>query len=235
MSVKGGGIDLQESVRPYLICCGILKEEVERLMERGSLPVEPYFLDAGLHADYSDVEKELTRAIEECSRDGSRGVVVVYGDLCHPNMKGLIGKYDNVIKVDALNCIDCLLGGHGKLLEIDPNHEYFYLSPGWMPSRLKANARFRPIFEKSEEEMRRQFRMLKGIILFDTLGNLKEFEGKVEEFSRRTGLPILDKKVVGLDGFRDLILEAIRKLEKTRRVKSRRGLKREAQIKRGRQ
>gem|GEM_PF-298383 len=225
---------MQNRVRPYMIYCGILKEEVEKLMERGSLPVEPYFLDAGLHTDYGDVEVGLTRAIEECSGDGSRRVVVVYGDLCHPNMKGLIGKYDNVVKVDALNCIDCLLGGHGRLLEIDPNHEYFYLSPGWMPSRLKANLRFRPIFKTSEEETKKQFRMLKGIILFDTLGNLKEFEGEVEEFSRRTGLPILDKKVVGLDGFRDLILEAIRKLEKTRRVKSRRGLKREARIKRGR-
>jgi len=234
MSVGGGGTNLQESVRPYLIYCGILKEEIERLMEHGSLPVEPYFLDAGLHADYGDLEKGLTRAIKECSRDGTRGVVVVYGDLCHPNMKGLIGKYDNVVKVDALNCIDCLLGGHGKLLEVDPNHEYFYLSPGWMPSRLKANLRFRPIFETGEEETKRQFRMLKGIILFDTLGNVKEFEGEAEEFSRRTELPILDKKVVGLHGFRDLILEAIRKLEKTRRVKSRRGLKREARIKRGR-
>ncbi|MBM5804655.1 MAG: DUF1638 domain-containing protein [Candidatus Verstraetearchaeota archaeon] len=221
MSVGGGGIELQGSVRPYLIYCGILKEEIERLMERGSLPVEPYFLDAGLHADYGDLEKGLTRAIGKCSRDGTRGVVVVYGDLCHPNMKGLIGKYDNVVKVDALNCIDCLLGGHGRLLEIDPNHEYFYLSPGWMPSRLKANARFRSIFEKSEEEMRRQFSRLRGIILFDSLGNLEGFEEEVEDFSRRTGLPVLESRVVGLDGLEGLILEAIKRLEQVRGAKSR--------------
>jgi len=216
MSVEGGGIDLQESVRPYLICCGILKEEVERLMERGSLPVEPYFLDAGLHADYGDLERGLTRAIKKCSRDGSRGVVVVYGDLCHPNIRGLIGKYDNAVKVDALNCIDCLLGGHGRLLEIDPNREYFYLSPGWTPLRLKANARFRPVFEMSKEEMKKLFSRLKGIILFDTLGNLREFEDEVKEFSRKTGLPILETRVVGPDRLRDLILEALERWGNTK-------------------
>jgi len=218
-------LDLKDD-RPYLICCGILKEEVEELMQRGSLPVEPYFLNAGLHADYDDLEKELTVAMEECSRDRPRGAVVVYGDMCHPDMKGLMGKYDNAVKVNAVNCIDCLLGGHGKLLEIDPKHEYFYLSPGWMLSRLKANVRFRPIFDISEEEMRKQFSRLKGIILFDSLGNLSEFEDEVEEFSRRTGLPVLEKRAVGLYRFRDLILEAIGKLEKARRAKSRQVLKR---------
>ncbi len=42
---------------------------------------------------------------------------VVYGDMCHHGIKRIIKKYSNAVKVDALNCIDCLLGGHQKLLE----------------------------------------------------------------------------------------------------------------------
>jgi hypothetical protein len=45
--------------------------------------------------------------------------VVVYGDLClgfNGEMNVLMADYD-VVKVDALNCIDCLLGGRGNLLE----------------------------------------------------------------------------------------------------------------------
>lgn len=203
--------------KPYLICCGILKKEIEKLIEDSQLPVEPVFLEAGLHVDYGELEKELTKAIEECSKDSSRGVIVVYGDWCHPKMKEIIGKHDSVVKVDALNCIDCLLGGHGKLSEIDPNNEYFYLSPGWMPSQLKVNPRFNPIFYgASPEEIKQQFSQLKGILLFDSLEDLDEFKDEIEEFSNHTGLPILDKKLAGLDRLKIFILETIKRLKNVR-------------------
>ena len=197
--------------KPYLICCGILKKEVEKLIEDSQLPVEPFFLEAGLHVDYGELGKQLKQAIKECSKDSSRGIIVVYGDLCHPKMKEIIGKHDNVVKVDALNCIDCLLGGHGKLLDIDPNYEYFYLSPGWMPSNLKANPRFCPLFYGlSPEEIKQLFSQLKGIMLIDSLEDLDEFKSEIEEFSNYTGLPILGKKLAGLDRLKDFILETIK-------------------------
>jgi len=200
--------------RPYLICCGILKKEIEKLIEDSQLPVEPFFLEAGLHVNPDELEEQLTQAIEECSKDSSRGIIVVYGDLCHLQMKEIIGKYDNVVKVDALNCIDCLLGGHGKLSEVDPNYDYFYLSPGWMPSNLKANPRFSPIFYgPSPEEIKQQFSKIKGILLFDSLEDLDESKNEIEEFSNHTGLPILGKKLAGLDRLKDFILETINRLK----------------------
>jgi len=201
-----------EYQKPYLICCGILKKEIEN-----QLPVEPVFLEAGLHVDYDELEEHLTQAIEECSKDSSRGIIVVYGDLCHPRMKEIIGKHDNVVKVDALNCIDCLLGGHGKLRDIDPNLEHFYLSPGWMPSQLKVNPRFNPIFYSwSPEDIKKQFSKLKGIMLFDSLEDLDEFKDEIEEFSNYIGLPILGKKLAGLDRLKEFILETINRLKNVR-------------------
>ena len=73
--------------RPCLICCGILKKEIEKLIEDSQLPVEPFFLEAGLHVDYGELGKQLKQAIKECSKDSSRGIIVVYGDLCHLQMK----------------------------------------------------------------------------------------------------------------------------------------------------
>ena len=213
------GFNLQDDEQPLLISCGILKREIQKLMDCGSLHVESYFLDAGLHVDYDKLERELTRAIEECSRDKSRGIVVVYGDLCHPNMEGIIRKYGKVVKVDALNCIDCLLGGHGRLLEIDPNHDYFYLSPGWMPSNLKMDTRFNRLFDWNMQELKKQFSKLKGIIVLDSLGDLNEFEDEIDKFSNHTGLPVLDKRAVGIDGLKDVILEAMKKLKDARRVR----------------
>ena len=200
--------------RPYLICCSILKKEIEKLIEDSQLPVEPFFLDAGLHVDYDELEEALTKAIQECSKDGSRQVIVAYGDWCHPQAKEIIGKHDNVVKIDALNCIDCLLGGHGKLSEIDPDNEYFYLSPGWMPSELKANPRFNPIFYNySPEEIKKQFNTLKGIMLFDSLEDIDESKNEMEEFSDYIGLPIVGKKLTGLDRLKDFLLETINSLK----------------------
>ncbi len=189
----------------------MLKREIEKLMEQGLLQVEPCFLNADLHVDYDELERELKLSLEKYSKDKSK-VVVVYGDLCHPNMKGIIGKFDNVVKVDALNCIDCLLGGHGRLLEIDLNHDYFYLSPGWMPSSLKTSPRLNSIFNLSKKEAKKRFGNLKGIILIDSLGNLNEFKDEVKEFSNHTGLSVLGEETVGLDRLKDVILEAIKKI-----------------------
>jgi len=212
------GVSILMTSKPCLICCGILREEVEHIIGSGSLDVEPLFLDAGLHADFGELEEGLTKAIEEQSRGGSRGVVVIYGDYCHPKMKEIVGRYPNVIKIEAANCIDCLLGGHSLLLKIDPDHVYFYLSPGWMPSRLRQNRRFRGIFDLSEEETKRQFKKLKGILIFDSLSNMEELKKEIEEFSSKTGLPVLKVTQVGLEPFRKLILEAVAKVENLKKA-----------------
>ena len=199
--------------RPLLISCGILRKEIEKLIEEQSLDVEPYFLDAGLHVVYSELEKELTSALEESTEHAPNGIIVVYGDLCHPRIKKIVKKYSNAVKVDALNCIDCLLGGHQKLLQTDPKCEHFYLSPGWMPSNLKKNVWFREIFDWNMESIKEMFEHLTGIIVIDSLDNLDAFKGDIEEFSQHTGLQVKNRKTVGLDGLKTVIDEAIKKLQ----------------------
>jgi hypothetical protein len=199
--------------KPYLISCGILKKEIKKLVEENALCVQPYFLDAGLHVDYDELERKLSSTIKECSNRESRGIVVVYGDLCHPRIKKIVEKFSNAVKVDALNCIDCLLGGHGRLMEVDPNSEYFYLSPGWMPSNLEKNERFQQVFDWNQEGIKNLFRDLAGIIIVDSLGNLDELQNDIDEFSSQTGLSVKSKEAVGTHKLKAVILESIRKLE----------------------
>jgi hypothetical protein len=35
-----------------------------------------------------------------------------------------------IAEIDALNCVDCLLSGKGKVLEADPYHELLFSYPG---------------------------------------------------------------------------------------------------------
>jgi hypothetical protein len=196
--------------KPHLICCGILKKEVEKLIQQGQLDVEPYFLDAGLHAVYADLEKELTDSLDKAQQEAENGIVVVYGDMCHPRIKKITKQY-SAIKVDALNCIDCLLGGHKNLLKIDPKCSHFYLSPGWMPSNLKKNKYFKKIFNWNMEDIKDQFKHLNGLIILDSLDNLEELESDIEEFSFYSGLKVKSTKHAELNGLKAVIEEAIQK------------------------
>ena len=78
-----------------------------------------------------------------------------------------------VVKVDALNCIDCLLGGKGKFLEADPDHELMFLYPGMIGffSHFKEKMQQENI---DEDTFKKLFSGLKGIVLLDTLGEAKK-------------------------------------------------------------
>ena len=120
---------MERHEKPCLISCGILKKEIEHLLENGDIDAEVHFLSEKLHMDYNLLDRGLNGALKKHQKQSPQGVIVVYGDVClgfNGEMKTLMDHYD-VIKVDALNCIDCLLGGKGKLLEIDPEHKYLWL------------------------------------------------------------------------------------------------------------
>ncbi|MCW4022430.1 MAG: DUF1638 domain-containing protein [archaeon] len=204
---------MTRNTRPLLLSCGILRAEIERLINEKQLDVDVIFLDAGLHAVYSDLEKAVTTALEKHSKDPKKGIVVIYGDMCHPRLKKIVNNYDNAVKVDALNCIDCLFGGHQKLLEADPKYSHFYLSPGWMPSNLKKTKNFKEIFDWNLADIKEQFKELDGLIIVDSLGNLNELKSDIEEFSSNSGLEVKEQKTVGLAGLKYVIKEAVKKLQ----------------------
>lgn len=188
---------------PLLISCGILQPEIEALIFRGDITSDVVFLNKYLHADYRKLHDALKASLHKHEK---RKPVVVYGDLClgfNGEMKALMSEC-KAIKVDALNCIDCLLGGRGKLLEVDPDHRLFFLTPAFLEFS-------KDLISGTREENRRRFNMLKGITLVDSLGDMNRHQDRVEHFSDQTGLPVIEHQVVGLTGFKTLIKEALQK------------------------
>ncbi len=187
--------------KPCLISCGVLQPEIERLQAQKELKAEVIFLNKYLHTDY----KKLLRALKaSLHKHRDKRPIVVYGDVClgfQNEMKELADEY-GVVKVDGLNCIDCLLGGRGKLLEIDPAHVYLFLTPAFID--FLENYMHRP-----KKEIRKMFEMLEGIILIDTLGDLEKYGDRIEQISDRTGLPVLEHKDVGLSGLKTILLETL--------------------------
>ncbi len=207
---------MTEKAKPCLISCSVLKNELKKLVENGDLDVRLVFVSKYFHVDFSLVEKNLRQIIQQNKPVSPQGIILVYGDLClgaNDEMKKLAEEY-GIVKVDALNCVDCLLGGKGKISEVDPNHEFMVYSPGMVDffEHVRKKAREEGI---DEETLKGLFGGLKGIVLLDTLGELDENKRKIEDMN--TGLTILETRTVGLENLKKVILEA---MERNRQKKA---------------
>lgn len=194
-------MDYNNHQKPLLISCGILQPEIEALIARQEIEADVVFLNKYLHVDYQKLYRTLKASM---LRHRQRNPVVIYGDMClgfNGEMQTLMAECD-VVKVDALNCIDCLLGGRGKLLEMDPDHRLFFLTPAFM-------AFSENLITGTKTENQQRFKMLKGIILIDSLGDMEQHQDRVRHFSEQTGLPVLEHLKVGLTGLRAVIEKAL--------------------------
>ena len=108
---------LSKKAKVCIVSCSVLKDELQQLVKQGELDADLIFVSKLFHVDYELVDKNLRKVLEHALKSSSGKVVLVYGDLClGPNdeMKKLAKEY-GVVKVDAMNCIDCQLGGKGKI------------------------------------------------------------------------------------------------------------------------
>ena len=194
---------------PCIIACGILKEEINQLLSQEKIQAKPHYLNSKLHYNYGLLEQALRAAIEKQGRQYDDRIIVVYGDVClgfDQEMKRLVKEY-GLVKVDALNCIDCQLGGRNRLLEIDPDHKFLFLNQAFINFFQDGTT-----FKKDPAEVQELFSVLTGIILIDPLGDLDNHLDEIEHISSVTGLPVLDRLNVGLDGLEKLLIEAAGRL-----------------------
>ena len=195
---------MSHAPKPCVISCGILRKEIEYLIASTAIDIEVHFLNEKLHMDYSLLVRGLSGALKKHQAQNPQGVVVVYGDVClgfKGEMQELMDRHD-AVKVDALNCIDCLLGGRGKLLEIDPDHKFLYLNPAF----IQFSDQIRDHDMPPNPEM---YKMLDGIILLEAMGDLDDHKERIDEIVERTGLPILERKNIGLGGLKRILHEAL--------------------------
>ena len=205
---------VSEKEKPCLVSCSALKAEIQELVKRGDLDADLVFVSKFFHGDYALLEKNLREVLKRTLPRFSGRVILVYGDLClgaNNEMKELAEEY-GVIKVDAVSCIDCLLGGKGKFFEADPTHKLLLLDPGMIDfyKHLKNKA----LKEGIDEDIFRQFFSgLKGILLFDTLGEVAK---NLEEIDKLNfGLSVLETKRIWPHNLKLVISEAIERSNQT--------------------
>ncbi len=191
-----------------LVSCSVLKEEIEELIKQGSLDVDVVYVSKYFHVDYELVEQNVRKVIEKTMPKYLGQVILVYGDLClgqNNEMKKLAEEY-GIVKVDAVNCIDCQLGGKGVFLEADSNHNLMFMGPGMIKffKHMKEKMLKEGVDEAAFTNM---FSGIKGIVLLDTCGNAEKCKEELEKLG--IGLPILQTMEIGLENVRQVIFDAI--------------------------
>jgi hypothetical protein len=199
---------MDKQTKVCLVSCSVLRKELEQLVKEGSLDADLVFVSKYFHVDYEAVEKNLKRVLEHTLKNSNRTVVLVYGDLClGPNgeMKKLANEY-GIVKIDAVNCVDCQLGGKGTSLEADPEHNLMFMGPGMIEffKHMKGELLKQGMDEVAFIGM---FSGIKGFVLLDTCGNAEEMKKELE--AAGLGVPILETRQIGLENVRRVVFDAI--------------------------
>lgn len=197
-----------------LVSCSALKAELQELVKRGDLDADLVFVSKLFHGDYAQLEKNLRKTLKRTLSRSSRRVILIYGDLClGPNneMKGLAEEY-GISKVDAVTCMDCLVGGRGKIFEVDPTNKLLLLDPGMIGfyKHLKDKARQEGL---DDDTFKQFFSSMKGIMFLDTLGEVEKNKKEIDELN--FGLEVLETKKIGYTDLKFVILEAIERNSQT--------------------
>lgn len=199
---------VNEKIKICLVSCSVLKEEIQQLVKQGSLDAELVFVSKYFHVDYEALENNLRKVLEQTLKRFKGKVVLVYGDLClgqDNEMKKLAQEYGTV-KVDAVNCIDCQLGGKGKSLEADPEHNLMFMGPGMIEFFKHMNEKM--LKEGVDETtFANMFSGIKGIVLLDTCGDAEKCKEDLEKSDM--GLKVLETRKIGLENVKQVILDAI--------------------------
>jgi hypothetical protein len=199
---------LKQKQKVCLVACSVLKEEIQQLLNQGKLDAEAVYVSKFFHIDYAAVENNVRKVLEQTQKRFKGKIVLVYGDLClgqDNEMKNLAEEY-GIVKVDAVNCIDCQLGGKGKFFEADPEHNLMFMSPGMVG-----------FFKHAKETMLKEgvdeaafanmFNGIKGIVFLDTCGDAEKCVKDIKESGMN--IAILETRRIGLDNVKRVILDAI--------------------------
>jgi hypothetical protein len=201
---------MNQKSKVCLVSCSVLKAELQKLVKEGKLDADLVFVSKNFHVDYNLVEQNVRKVLEHNLKRYPGRVVLVYGDLCmgqDNEMKRLADEY-SVVKVDALNCIDCQLGGKGSSETADPRHKWMFMGPGMIDFFKDAREQLAKQ-GVDEETFKKMFSGVEGFVILDTVGNGEELKSNLETLGM--GVRVLETRKIGPENVRLVVLEAIEK------------------------
>ncbi len=146
-------VDQSFNKKVALVSCGIVEEEVKRVLNGKIAVLQPFSMDSALHIYPEMLAKELKNTLDRLS-DTFNSFIIVYGQ-CYPKMDDLFAPY-LAERVKASNCVEMILGKEDYSSELRREPGTFFLTPGWCKiwrnifmDQLKVNRKFENVFFKN--------------------------------------------------------------------------------------
>ncbi len=189
-----------------IICCSVLRLEVENILQKDYPHLQAIFLDSMLHMHPQRLQKVMDQSLAAL---GDRPCLLVYGD-CHPHI-GDAEQLPHCCRTKAVNCADLLMGN--ELYRTYRRRKAFIFLPEW-------TFRWREVFEKelgfSDPSLAREFMQdNRDLLLYLDTGLIPLPQKTLDEISEYFGMPI-EILAVSLDPLRQTIHTALTELDEKR-------------------
>ncbi|GMO30307.1 MAG: hypothetical protein Ta2F_05730 [Termitinemataceae bacterium] len=113
-----------------IICCGIFKPELEKIIPKLEKEFPEYslhvnYVASALHDDNNKLKEGINSAV--CSKVNT---ILMYGSMCHPQMED-IAKPQRSVYFKFPNCIDVFLSKEKKA-ELEQGLNVHFMTSGWI-------------------------------------------------------------------------------------------------------
>jgi hypothetical protein len=199
---------VKEKTKVCIVSCSVLKRELQNLIKEKKLDAELVLVSKNFHVDYKALEKNLRKVLEHTKKRFNGKIVLAYGDLClgtDGEMKKLAKEF-GVTKIDALNCIDCQLGGNGAFLVADPEHHLMFMGPGMI--EFFKDMRLIMLQQGVDEAtFAGMFSGVEGFVVLDTCGDGEKWKTELEKIGM--GVQVIETRKIGCGGVLSVVEDAI--------------------------
>jgi hypothetical protein len=186
-----------------VVCCSVLRREIEHILDEDLPEAEDVFLDSMLHMHPEELRRTIDAVLAEKM---DRPVLLVYGD-CHARMAET-GLRQQCARTEAVNCGELLLGRE-RYREFR-NGKIFLFLPEW-------TQRWREVFVRelgfSDPSLAREFMQenQRRLVYLDT-GLIPVPARALAEIEEYFGMPV-EIVAVTLVHLRQAVRDAARRLE----------------------
>lgn len=194
--------ELKQDPPLTMVGCGILRKEVDLLIEKNRWNVHTYFLDSALHNYLNRLSDELNQALTERERAGEK-TVVFYGG-CHPLMEHFLDEH-HTCRTHGQNCIVMLLGYEAFMQELEKGA--YFLVEDWA---LTWEPMITACFGTKLDVVREIFHSSHKYILALRTPCNGDFTSAAEAAARFVDLPLLWRDV-GLEHLEGVLADAIQR------------------------
>ena len=121
----------------HLIACGVLRLDMDEIIEKLSLPCSTTYLEGGLHEDPAKLRRMLQEAIDRVDQDGYERIVLGYG-LCGRGTVGVYARTTPLVIPRVHDCIALFLGADAAYRrEFAKCPGTYYISAGWYEEKVQ--------------------------------------------------------------------------------------------------